>query len=41
MKSINPYLNFDGNCEEAFEFHQSVFVGELQLVRFNDLENDM
>lgn len=26
---INPYLNFDGNAEEAFQFYQSVFGGEL------------
>ena len=26
---VNPYLNFDGNAEEAFRFYQSVFGGEL------------
>lgn len=26
---LNPYLNFDGNAEEAFLFYQSVFGGEL------------
>lgn len=26
---INPYLNFDGNAEDAFRFYQSVFGGEL------------
>lgn len=26
---INPYLNFDGNAEEAFRFYQSIFGGEL------------
>lgn len=41
MKSINPYINFNGNCEEAFEFYQSVFGGELQLVRYGELENNM
>lgn len=25
----NPYLNFDGQAEEAFEFYQSVFGGEF------------
>lgn len=29
MKSLNIYLNFSGNCQEAFEFYQSVFGGEL------------
>lgn len=27
--TLNPYLNFDGNAEEAFRFYQSVFSGEL------------
>ncbi|MEJ7559744.1 MAG: VOC family protein [Pedobacter sp.] len=26
---INPYLNFNGNAKEAFQFYQSVFGGEL------------
>lgn len=26
---VNPYLNFDGNAHEAFQFYQSVFGGEL------------
>lgn len=41
MKSVNPYLNFDGNTEEAFEFYQSVFGGELQITRYKDLADDM
>lgn len=41
MKSVNPYINFNGNAEEAFEFYQSVFGGELQIVRYKDLENNM
>lgn len=41
MKSVNPYINFNGNCEEAFNFYQTVFGGELQLVRYRDLENQM
>jgi len=36
MPSINPYLNFAGNTEEAFKFYQSVFGGELNLMRFSD-----
>lgn len=27
--TLSPYLNFDGNAEEAFRFYQSVFSGEL------------
>lgn len=41
MKSLNPYLNFDGNTEEAFEFYHSVFGGELQITRYKDLADDM
>lgn len=41
MKAVNPYINFDGNTEEAFEFYQSVFGGELQVVRFKDMEDSM
>jgi len=29
MTSINPYLSFDGNAEEALTFYQSVFGGEF------------
>jgi PhnB protein len=37
MKMINPYLNFDGNTEEAFNFYKSVFGGEFStIMRFGD-----
>lgn len=38
MAVVNPYLNFDGNCEEAFEFYKSVFGGEYMggVMRFGD-----
>jgi PhnB protein len=37
MKQINPYLNFNGNTEEAFTFYRSIFGGEfLTLMRFKD-----
>lgn len=36
MPSINPYLNFAGNTEEAFKFYQTIFGGELNIMRFND-----
>lgn len=42
MVSINPYLNFSGNCEEAFEFYKSVFGGEfLSVMRFKDVPDEM
>ena len=34
---MNPYLNFDGNAEEAFNFYKSVFGGNFATVmRFGD-----
>ena len=37
MLQINPYLNFNGNTEEAFNFYKSVFGGEFRmLMRFKD-----
>ena len=40
MATIHPYINFNGNAEEAFTFYQSVFGGEFgTLVRFTDLES--
>nr|WP_051162445.1 VOC family protein [Nocardia transvalensis] len=34
---MNPYLMFNGDAEQAFTFYQSVFGGELQLVRFGEM----
>lgn len=40
MVTINPYINFNGNAEEAFNFYKSVFGGEFaSVVRFKDLES--
>ena len=37
MLAVNPYLNFNGNTEEAFNFYKSVFGGEFAMVqRFKD-----
>ena len=34
---MNPYLNFNGNTEEAFNFYKSVFGGDFAVVmRFGD-----
>lgn len=38
MTTVNVYLNFDGNCEEAFTFYKSVFGGEFNYFgRFSDM----
>ena len=40
MATINPYINFNGNAEEAFNFYRSVFGGEFEkILRFKDLES--
>lgn len=40
MASINPYIHFNGNAEEAFTFYKSVFGGEFaRVARFKDLSN--
>ena len=37
MATLNPYLNFAGNTEEAFKFYKSVFGGDFKaLLRFKD-----
>jgi len=41
MPSLNPYLNFNGNTEEVFNFYKSVFGGEFATVmRFKDTPPD-
>jgi PhnB protein len=37
MVTVQPYLNFNGNTEDAFNFYKSVFGGEfLTIQRFKD-----
>ena len=38
MATVNVYLTFNGNCEDAFKFYQSVFGGEFPYIgRFKDM----
>jgi PhnB protein len=38
MASVNVYLTFEGNCEDAFNFYKSVFGGDFEMVsRFNEM----
>lgn len=38
MTTLNPWINFNGNAEEAFTFYKSVFGGEFtKISRFKDL----
>jgi PhnB protein len=37
MTKVNPYLSFNGNTEEAFNFYRSVFGGDFETVmRWSD-----
>lgn len=41
MATINPYLTFNGNCEEAFKLYRSVFGAEFSYVgKFKDMPAD-
>lgn len=31
MTTVNPYLNFEGKTEEAFEFYATVFEKEISF----------
>jgi PhnB protein len=38
MTTVNVYLTFNGNCEDAFKFYKSVFGGEFPYVgRYKDM----
>ena len=38
MTTVNPYLVFNGNCEEAFNFYKVVFGGEFVTIsKFKDM----
>jgi PhnB protein len=38
MTTVNVYLTFNGNCEEAFNFYKSVFGGEFPYIgRFKEM----
>lgn len=38
MTVINPYLTFQGNCEEAFNYYKEVFGGEFSYMgRFSEM----
>jgi PhnB protein len=33
MVTLNPYLNFNGKTEEAFNFYKSIFGGEFTMLQ--------
>jgi PhnB protein len=36
MKSMNPYLNFNGNCRQAVEFYQKCLGADLEVMLFSE-----
>jgi PhnB protein len=41
MTTVNVYLTFKGNCEEAFNFYKSVFGGDFSYIgRFKDMPQE-
>ena len=41
MTTVNIYLTFKGNCEEAFNFYKSVFGGEFPYIgRYKDMPQE-
>ena len=40
MTTVNPYIYFNGNCEEAFNFYKAVFRKEITYIgRYKDVPN--
>lgn len=38
MTTLNPWINFNGNAKEAFDFYKSVFGGEfIKIIYFKDI----
>ncbi|HEU4496525.1 MAG TPA: VOC family protein [Flavobacterium sp.] len=41
MAQVNPYLTFNGNCEEAFNFYRTALGGEFSYMgRFKDMPSE-
>lgn len=41
MAQVNPYITFNGNCEEAFNFYKSVFGGDFPYAgKFKDMPSE-
>jgi len=38
MATLDPYITFKGNCEEAFNYYKSIFGGEFSMLsRFSEM----
>jgi PhnB protein len=40
MVTMNPYVHYNAQCEEAMKFYKSVFGGELELSRFGETSEE-
>lgn len=41
MTAVNPYITFNGTCEEAFNFYKSVFGGDFPYAgKFKDMPSE-
>lgn len=41
MAKVNPYLNFNGNAEAAFNLYKKVFGGEFTMMsKFKDIPSE-
>lgn len=42
VSAVNPYLNFQGNTRQAFDFYRSVFGGDFAgVIRYADFPGNM
>ena len=41
MATLNPYISFKDNAREALEFYQSALGGELSIMAFGDMGEEM
>ena len=39
MTGFNPYITFDGTCEEALTFYSACFEGEIVFIQYYDESN--
>ena len=39
MKGFNPYITFDGNCEDALHFYENCFDGKITFLQYYDEAN--
>ena len=40
MSQITPYLNFDGQAENALKLYQSILGGELRVQKYGDMTSE-